>query len=83
MRATRCKNRSAFSLAEAMIATVVLAIVAAGVLLPFTSGAAAQAEGLRRTLGAKLAGELMEKIVSTPFDEIVTTYDGYAEAQGQ
>jgi hypothetical protein len=34
-------------------------------------------------LGAKLAGELMEKIVSTPFDEIVTTYDGYAEAQGQ
>ncbi len=65
------------------MATVVLGIAAAGVLLPFTSGAAARAEGMRRTLGAKLASDLMEEIVNTPFEQIVAGYDGYSEAQGQ
>lgn len=61
------------------MATVVLGIAAAGVLLPFTSGAAVRAEGMRRTLAAKLASDLMEEIVNTPFDEIVDSY----EAEGQ
>ena len=65
------------------MATVVLGIAAAGVLLPFTSGAAVRAEGMRRTLGAKLAGDLMEEIVNKPFEQIVADYDGYSEAQGQ
>lgn len=72
-----------FSLAEAMMATVVLGIAAAGVLLPFTSGASVRAEGMRRTLAAKLAGDLMEEIINTPFEEILAGYDGYAELQGQ
>ncbi|MBN2137279.1 MAG: prepilin-type N-terminal cleavage/methylation domain-containing protein [Sedimentisphaerales bacterium] len=80
-RGQRGKNKG-FSLAEAMIATVVLSIAAAGVLLPFTSGAAVRAEGTRRTLAAKLAADLVEQILQTPFDQIVTNYDGYAEAQG-
>ncbi len=71
------------SLAEAMMATVVLGIAAAGALLPFTSGAAVRAEGMRRTLGAKLAGDLMEESISAPFDQILPGYDGYAEPQGQ
>jgi Tfp pilus assembly protein PilV len=70
-----------FSLAEAMLATVVLGIAAAGILLPFTSGAAVRAEGMRRTLGAKLASDLMEEIINTPFDQIVIGY--YSEPQGQ
>jgi hypothetical protein len=68
--------------AEAMMATVVLGIAAAGVLLPFTSGARVRAEGLRRTLAAKLAGDLMEKVVNTPFGQIVANYN-YAEPAGQ
>jgi type II secretory pathway pseudopilin PulG len=80
MRSNR-KNRMGFTLAEAMMATVVLGIAAAGVLLPFTSGAAVRAEGMRRTLGAKLASDLMEEIVNTPFEEIVIGY--YSEAEGQ
>ena len=76
-------GRRGFTLAEAMMATVVLGIAAAGVLLPFTSGAAARAEGMRRTLGAKLASDLMEEIVNTPFEQIAAGYDGYSEAQGQ
>ncbi len=65
------------------MATVVLGIAAAGVLLPFTSGAAVRAEGMRRTLAAKLAGDLMEEIIDTPFNQIVTGYNDYTEAQGQ
>ena len=76
-------NRKGFSLAEAMMATVVLGIAAAGILLPFTSGAMVRAEGMRRTLGAKLASGLMEGIIAEPFDQIVAGYDGYAELQGQ
>ena len=77
------KYRKGFTLAEAMIATVVLGIAAAGVLLPFSSGAAVRAEGAHRTLAAKLASDLMEEIVKTPFDQIIVNYDGYAESQGQ
>lgn len=42
-----------------------------------------RAEGMHRTLAAKLAGDLMEQIVNTPFEDVVDTYDGYSEAQGQ
>ena len=42
--------REGFTLAEAMIAMVVLGMAAAGVLLPFSSGASVQAEGVRSTL---------------------------------
>ena len=66
------------------MATVVLGIAAAGVLLPFTSGAQMRAEGMRRTLGAKLAGDLMEKFINTPFEDLAANGDGYiAEPQGQ
>lgn len=75
--------RDGFSLAEALIAVVILGIAAAGVLLPFSGGAAVQAEGVRRTLAGKLAHDLLEEIINTPFDEIVAGYDGYAEAEGQ
>jgi len=84
MNKTSCKNRKAFSLAEAMMATVVLGIAAAGVLLPFVSGAAVQAEGAHRTLAAKLASDLMEKFINTPFEELVADGGGYVdEPQGQ
>ncbi|MBN2457037.1 MAG: hypothetical protein JXB29_10980 [Sedimentisphaerales bacterium] len=72
-----------FSLAEALMATVVLSMAAAGVLLPFASGASVRAEGVRRTLSARLASDLIEEIITTPFDNIVSTYDGYTEAKGQ
>ena len=82
MRKCGCKTEAAFSMAEAMIATVVLGVAAAGVLLPFASGAAAQAEGMRRTLAAELAAGLMERIISTPFEQIVDNFNGYTEPQG-
>ena len=58
-------------------------MAAASVLLPFSSGAAVQVEGMRRTLGANLASDLIEEIINTPFEDIISEYDGYSEAQGQ
>jgi len=83
MRQFYYKRSKGFTLAEAILATVVLGIAAAGVLLPFTSGAMVRAEGMHRTLAARLGGDLMEKIVNTTFDQIVGSYGSYSEAQGQ
>jgi len=72
----------AFSLAEAMIAVVILGMAAAGIILPFVSGASVQAEGMRRTLAAGLASDMTERIVCTPFSDIVSNYN-YTEQEGQ
>lgn len=71
-----------FSLAEAMLATVVLGIAAVGVLLPFTTGAKVRAEGAHQTLAAKLASDLAEQIVNTDFEQIIAQYGTYTEPQG-
>ena len=75
--------RRGFTLAEATLATALLGMAAAGVLLPFAGGAAVQAEGIRRTLGTRLANVLIERIVSTPFEDIVDVYGTRVELQGQ
>ena len=64
-----CISRRGFTLAEAMMAVVVLGIAAASVLLPFVSGAAVRAEGINRTLAARLASDLMEQILRLPFHD--------------
>jgi len=51
------------------MAVVVLGIAAASVLLPFISGAAVRAEGIHRTLAARLASDLMEEILRLPFHD--------------
>jgi hypothetical protein len=66
-----------------MLALVILGMAAAGVLLPFASGATVQAEGMHRTLAAKLANDLMERIVGTPHASIIAKWNGYTEAEGQ
>ena len=75
-------NRKGFTLAEAMIAVVLLAIAASAVSVPFVAGAAVRKEGAQRTLAAKLAHDLMEEIVSTDFDQIILTYAGHYEHNG-
>jgi prepilin-type N-terminal cleavage/methylation domain-containing protein len=75
-------NRSGFTLVESMIAMVVLAIAASGVLLPFSSAAAVHVEGSRRTLAAKLAADLLEEISTYSYSDIMGTWDGFSESQG-
>ena len=82
-RPTACRSsHKGFTLAEATVALVIVGAAAAGVLLPYGSGAAVRAEGLRRTLAAKLASDLIEQIVNTPFVDVVDEFN-YAESEGQ
>jgi prepilin-type N-terminal cleavage/methylation domain-containing protein len=74
-------NRKGFSLAEAMMAVVLLAMAASAVSLPFMAGANVRAEGARRTVAAKLAHDRVEQIVSMDFDGLLS-YDGYFEFYG-
>lgn len=70
------KGRRGFTLAEAMMAVLVLGIAAAGVLIPFVSGTAVRLEGIQRTLAARLASDLMEQVIRRPFhDPNGTEYD--------
>jgi type II secretory pathway pseudopilin PulG len=54
------KRTRGYTLAEAMLAVVIVGAAASGVLLPFAGGAAVRAEGQHRTLAAKLADDLIE-----------------------
>ena len=76
-------KRKGFSLVEAMIAVSIVTIAAGGVLLPFTTGMSMQQEGKKHTLAAKLASDKMEEIIASPFDQIVSTYNGYSEDDGE
>jgi prepilin-type N-terminal cleavage/methylation domain-containing protein len=77
----KLRTNKGFTLTEAMMAMVILALAVTGILLPFTTGAAVRAEGMHKTLAAKLAADLMEEIINT----LTSQYDGYvySEPQGQ
>ena len=60
-------NRKGFTLAEGLMAMVILAFAAGGVLLPFSSGAAVRVEAARITLASKLASDLIEEFVNDGF----------------
>ncbi len=66
-----------------MMATVILGFAAAGLVVPFTSGAAARAYGDRQTLAAALAADLLEHIIATPYGQVVGAWNGYSEPPGQ
>jgi len=83
MKYLLCKKFAALTLIEAMIAVVILGFASIAVVLPFTSGATLAAEGSCRTLAANLASDLMERIINTPFDQILPNYGNYQENQGQ
>ncbi|MCI0498216.1 MAG: type II secretion system GspH family protein [Planctomycetales bacterium] len=71
-----------FTLLEATFAMVVLAIAAAGILLPFASAASVQVEAARQTTAANLASELVEKVITTSHGAIISTYNSYNESDG-
>lgn len=68
---------------EAMAGVAVLAIATTAIIMPFTTGAAHEREQNRRVVAMCVAGELMERIASLPFEsdtgETIMDYDGYSE----
>jgi len=56
-----------FTLLEALLAAVILAMAITAITMPFTAGAQSQLEDARRTLAVNLAQEMMEEILAKPF----------------
>ncbi|MCK4887187.1 MAG: type II secretion system protein [Planctomycetes bacterium] len=82
MEAISSKKHKGFSLVESMIALVILGFAASAVVVPFSSGSKVRAEGMRRTLAACLASDMIEQALSEDFDDIVSNYN-YSESKGQ
>ena len=80
--AAKKRQHKGFTLAEALMAMVILSIAAIGIIQPFSAGAAVQLEGWHRSMTAKLSSDLLEEIVSTEYDEITTEWTDYTEAEG-
>ena len=58
-----------FTLAEALLACVILAMVSAAVVVPFAAGARHEQVGARQTIALSLAEDLMEEILAKPFKD--------------
>ena len=71
----RQSKNSGVTLIEATIAMVLLAMAAAGGLLPFANAASVQAEGARQTLAANLATEMMDIVLLTDPNAIVANLE--------
>jgi prepilin-type N-terminal cleavage/methylation domain-containing protein len=69
MSAATRQSRAAFTLIEALIASVILAIATAAAVMPFTCGAKSQDVEGRQCLAVSLAKDLMEEILRRPFVE--------------
>lgn len=75
-------TRAGFTLIEALLALMLLGIASASILLPFTAGAAIRRDGLARSMAAGLASEQVEKVLQTPYSQLVSTWNGTDEASG-
>lgn len=67
MTPRRRKLLQAFTLIEALLAAVILAMSISAIVMPFTVGMACESADGRRTLAVNLAQEMMEEILTKPF----------------
>jgi Tfp pilus assembly protein PilV len=67
MTARSHRVRAGFTLAEALLATVILLIAITAITLPFAAGARAEQADARMCLAVSLAQEMMEEILAKPF----------------
>ena len=65
---TNLRSRG-FTLVEALLAAVVLAMAVTAITMPFSSGAMNDQVDARHTLAVNLAQEMMEEILSKPFSD--------------
>jgi len=69
MRNVTRTTRKAFTLIEALMASVILAMTVSAAVMPFTCGMRNQQVESRQTIAVSLAEDLMEEIILKPFEE--------------
>lgn len=67
MTRLRKKLLVGFTLVEALLASVVLAMAITAIVMPFSAGVQNEGTDNRRTLAVNLAQEMMEEILTKPF----------------
>ena len=79
----RRKRQSGFTLLEALMASGLLAMAAAGILLPLTAAAASQTDAQRRVVATRFAADVIERCIAgqQDLDGTVSAVDlGYSES---
>jgi prepilin-type N-terminal cleavage/methylation domain-containing protein len=71
---TKSVRSKGFTLLEATMAMVILAVAASGIFLSFATAASVQSEAHHRVLASRLAADMVETIASTAFAQIATDY---------
>ena len=69
MKRLHAQTFGGFTLLEALLAAVVLAMAVAAITVPFTAGARNEQADARRTLAVAFAQEIMEEILAQPFED--------------
>ena len=69
MGQTKGQSGGGFTLAESLLAATILAMAVTALTMPFTAGARNEQSDGRRTTAVSLASELMEEILSRPFND--------------
>ena len=69
MRGAPYRHRVGFTLAEGLLAASILAITVVAVTVPFSLGARNQLAEARATIAATAAQDMMEEILSLPFED--------------
>lgn len=73
------KHGEGFTLLEALLASVILAAGVAAITVPFAAGARNEQVDTRRTVAVGLAEEILEEILTLPFEDDLP---GYARHPG-
>lgn len=74
MRYLHDRRARGFTLLEALLSSIVLAVCVAAITAPFAAAARNEQVEARRTLAVNLAQEIMEEILALPFDDDLTDY---------
>jgi len=74
-------GRGGFTLLEALIASVVLALIVLAVAAAVTGGQQSSYEGRKMVLAAMAGDDLLSDLSALPFDEL-GAFDGYTQAVG-
>lgn len=69
MKKTRRKPGIGFTLIEALLAAIILSMAIMAITMPFSAGAESQASDAKRTLAVCLAQDMMEEILSKPYND--------------
>jgi len=78
----RLTRQSGFSLVEVLIASVILAAVTLGLVVPFSLAAEHRQLDTHRTVAATLMSQMMERLTVMEYDHVLAM-DGYSESGAQ